>query len=231
MTHRAVLLVTVSLLLAPTAVEAVTFNLVYRGPGSASPDPDATTNPDDPSGALLAAHMQEAAAEWTDIVEDAHVMTIDYFYAGSTAVPTETANARTLTPNINGSRAVIGEIKFYDSRPWYYDPNPQSDNEFGMTPVLLGDLSVADQDAGFRQGVLGSPLLEVGYRGGAVVANSPADNGFDLLSAARHEIGHLMGVTGSANLLQAGAEAGFDEDYDFDPALVGGASLAVRRWR
>lgn len=221
-------------LLCPTFSFGVNFNLVYRGPGSASPDPSATAPSFDPSGTLLAAQMQEAANEWSDIVEDSHTMTINYFYAGIGEVPTETANAATTSSIAVGTpfpnRTTVGEIKFFDGQvagiyDWYFDPFPQNDSEFAMGQTLFGSLTPAEKSTGFNTSVVGSPQLEVGHRG--VASSGLASTGFDALSVARHEIGHLMGVTNSGQLLAAGDET-LDGDYDFNPTFVGGATIAAK---
>jgi len=213
--------------LRPSPAQALDFNLVYRGPGSGQADARATTNPSDPTGALLIAHMQEASSEWADLIEDNHTMTINFFYAGATEVPTQTANARTLTSvdaNPDGSeenRTVLGEMKFFDgASTWFFDPTPQSDAEFNMEQIVLSDLSPADQAAGFNVGPGSAPQLEIGYRSSNSVA------GTDLLSTARHEIGHLMGVTSSFDLPAVGIETS-DGDYDFDPSFVGGVPVGA----
>lgn len=203
--------------LIPLPAAAITFNLIYVDP---SMDPESIPPKQDASGTKLTAILEQAAAEWADIVEDNHTMTIRYYYAD---ISSQTANAQVTGVGPGALRTTEGVMKFYPDRDWYYDPTPHSDSEFQMQSTVLDDLSAQDQALGFRTGPAGLPQLEVGYRG--MSSHPDAFNSPDLLSSARHEIGHLMGVTG--NLSPATNETLPDSDYDFPSGMIGGLSGAV----
>lgn len=209
--------------IAPAA-QALTLNLNYRGPLSASPHPDATAHVTDAKGIQLIKHMQRAAADWEAIIEDNWAIDINYFYANEDEVPSMTANAGVRQEvTFNGKqRALSVDIKVYDQWDAYFDPTPDDDVEFtGFEQTLLQDLSPQLLADGFNLGSGDASLLEVGYQ---LVGNSGIAGRFDLLTALRHELGHGLGVT-SALVSQTETA---DGDYDLNPSLVGGAEVGVK---
>lgn len=204
--------------LIPLPAAAITFNLVYVDPAT---DSESIPPKHDAGGAKLTAMVEQAAAEWAGIVEDDHDMTIRYYYAD---ISSQTANALPTAVSPDFRKTTEGLLRVYPDRDWFFDPTPHSDSEFQMRATVLDDLSTQDQAAGFRTGSGGLPQLEVGYRGDS--SDPDAANSVDLLSSIRHEIGHLMGVTG--NFTAATNETSSDLDYDFPTALIGGRSGAVR---
>lgn len=202
--------------------QAINFDLIYLDQAS---DSRAKPPLEDPNGARLRAIVEHAAAEWTDIVEDNHTIELRYFYGDEMAVPSQTAVAQTLSATSDGRRTLVGELIFYNERDWYWDLTPSTDSEFAMAATLLGDLSPSEQSAGYVQTGTPIPQLEVGYRG---QASDPAVlDKIDLLSTARHEIGHHMGVTGAPQLSYISTEAA-DGDYDFPASLLSGRRGAVK---
>lgn len=213
----------ICMLVQSSDVAAINFVLNYTGPDGSNPvDPRSVVNPEDPGGLLLTAHMQAAADDWADIVEDNFTMSIDYYYAGASDVPTLTANAPADTVTPDGRRTLTGRIQFYVDRDWWFDPTPTNDLEFNLSRTIVGELPAAEQAAQLTQVSGNTHALEVGYRGspnGSVLVD-----GADTLSAARHELGHHMGVT---NQLPQSLIETNDGAYDLPPGLNGGAVLEV----
>ena len=209
-----VIVAAICLLATAKPVAAITFNLNFVA---------GAINPNDPTGSGLMSIMQEAANRWTDIIEDSHTMTIDVSYATSCPVG-GIACAGVVLPNVTLNRTVLGTIKVDPTHNWYFDPTPGDDSEFDFTQTLHRDLTSSQKTAGYS-GTNIEPLLEVGF-GGADNGSDPNVAGkSDMLTAALHEIGHLLGVTGN---LSAGFFETLDGDYDLPPSLLAGRTMAVK---
>ena len=135
-------------------------------------------------------------------------------------------------PAEQNNRVVWARIIFNPNRNWWVDSTPLNNSEFDMAQTLFRDLP-GNQQAGWFSG---SPpnLLEAGFSG-AVNASAPAvmqvpgsanatQRSRDLLTYILHELGHTVGVGGTA---AAANEFGTDGDYDINPTLAGGAVFAV----
>ncbi len=164
---------------SPSA-SALTINLAWLGPGSGTPHPAAVTESLDPTGALLMAHMRQAADEWEALIEDNHTMSIAVFYSTTAYVGTSTASMDIWTRDATNRRTVTGRAAFSIDLDAYYDPTPGDDSEFSpFQQTLVGDLSPTAQAAGFNLPP-GPPLpLEVSYQAGQFLAGNR-----DLLTVA-----------------------------------------------
>ena len=230
MSVRLLLLVTLAWMLPVSPTLAITFNLEYRGSDSQNPHPLATSRPDDPGGTLLSAHVAQAASDWADVIEDNYSMTIHYFYESADSLPgeTTTAVANTVTQiAVNApvpNRTLLGELKFSAEKNFWFDPTPADDSDFSFTQTVLNDLSQADRAAGFVEGPAGAGGLENGYLG---VGNPGGiDSGqTDLLSAARHELGHLMGFNRQIDFARAVVDS--DGVWDLVPGLIDGRTVGA----
>ena len=118
-------------------------------------------------------------------------------------------------------RADTARVRFSDIRDWYFDPTPTNDNEFDLTQTLYRDGPATD----FNTIGDGQPLLEVGYRGSDNNTAPGVSDGFDALSTAMHEIGHLLGITN--NLVFAQAEYA-DGDYGLPTTMTGGVAMGAK---
>ncbi len=208
-------------LIRPLLAHAVTFELNYL--------PDAV-NPSDPDGVGLAMVMESAANRWADIIEDDHVMTINFSYydnnasgVGPCGIGVKTACAPIVEDSPDQDRTVEGNVLFYAHRNWYIDPTPQDDSEFDLSQTLLADLSPQQASSGYSGSPI-EPLLEVGYRGSGNGSDPNVAGSVDMLSTAVHELGHHMGIT---NQLRAARIEAEDDDYDLPAELLGGTAMAV----
>ena len=169
----------------------------------------------DPNGTRLMAMMQRAASHWGDIIEDGHDLSIDVIYG-----TLETADAAVLTTS-DGFLADTALIRFSDTREWYFDPTPNDDSEFDLSETLFGD----GAGGGFNTAGPGQPMLEISYRGQENGSDPNASLGFDALSTAMHEIGHVLGVT--SHLIGARVEYA-DGDYDLPASMTGGIAMGAQ---
>lgn len=195
---------------------AITINIEY------TTDTGGEENPNwDENGAILIAHFQAAKAIWEALLPGGGEYTFDFQWdddldPGELARTTENAADLFIefTPGIN----------------WYADPTPYDNAEFNLaTQRLYSQLSAADQTFYFpgtappgglevnyqSTGIASSPALNTLSSSGQNLAGTmtpiDASNGFDLLSTVVHEIGHVLGISGT--------EPG---EYNIDPQHVGG---------
>ncbi|MFO0898329.1 MAG: PEP-CTERM sorting domain-containing protein [Pirellulales bacterium] len=182
----------------------------------------------DPTGAELKKIVQAAANVWEDILEDKHVVEIEFGYQDLDAAKLGLATLN----ETKGGRPTKGQIAFDTKtnpqegmpvdRLWYFDPTPANSSEFDLQQTLVRDLTPAAKGLFYD----GSPrdLLEAGYRGDALPgAPAAAQNGYDLLTVAMHELGHTLGFLGPVS---AGETA--DNVYDVDPLNTGLMPMGVK---
>ncbi|TWU29863.1 dockerin type I domain-containing protein [Bythopirellula polymerisocia] len=201
--YRLAVVITLTCLAFSTPnAQAITISMNY---GGGSPPPF------DPDGSKLKAIVAAAGAIWGDYILDDQNYSFDLRW--------EDIDGGTLGQHQPGwlldSRDLVFDTKDSNGnwRDWFFDPTPFDNSEFDMQSTLVRDLSPLAADRAYG----GSPpaLLEAGFSG---VATSPASLGkHDLLSVVLHEMGHMLGYNFS----------GFDDDYDFSPATIGGLNLSV----
>lgn len=201
---------------------AITINLTFDSGASDSPNFDST-------GALLQPIMQAAADYWEDIIEDTWTIDIEYYYDNLS----DANGTLGLHNNLDGgpvAKPTTARIRFDTTlngveRLWYFDPTPTNHSEYDLQQTLYRDLNATNQSGGANAWFNGAPpdLLEVGYRGNSAAgAPAAAQNGFDILSTAIHEIGHAIGLTGNVTSPETN-----DGDYDVNTAFVNGAVMAI----
>lgn len=176
---------------------------------------------DDPGSAKLAAVMQAAADHWEDIIEDFHVVEVEFGYQNLDGMflaqaPVLTNNGRPLTAAVLVDNLTSGGA----DRGWYYDTTPNNHSEYDMQQVLARDID--DQSDFFNHGTP-PDLLEVGYGGDAFpAASADARNNVDLYSVLLHELGHIIGHVFSRDNTEID-----DGDYDINPNLIFGNTLGA----
>ncbi|TWT91796.1 hypothetical protein Pla108_41740 [Botrimarina colliarenosi] len=213
-----------ALALAAGSAKAITFDLVYRGPNSGNPHPDALNHFVDTDGSQLIAHVAEAARRWSEIVRDPHTMRIEYYYANEANTPGTTATGPSFESiafnNGAKNRTTFGAIRVYNQYDLWFDPTPEDDSEYDLSQKVVDDLTFDEEKAGITRGA-GVGGVEVGYEG-----QRAGGAGGDMLRVMMHEIGHMMGIT---NWLEQGViEADTDGDWDLRPNLISGRVLALK---
>jgi hypothetical protein len=180
--------------------------------------------PFDPDGALLDGLAHHAADIWEDVVEDPWTVTISVQYDNVSGLASGTAT------QILSGKPIVGEVKIdtFDDmgveQPWWFDPTPEDDLEFEFLQRLYRDLTPTQKSQWY--GGNPPPMLEVSYRGSADSSAPPeASGGFDMLTSLVHEMGHVLGLSGS----MAQSEAVTQGDFDFDvlPLHVSGNEMSV----
>ena len=149
-----------------------------------------------PDGAVGGGTLEEvfnAAADWwEDAIDDPHEVTIHYSWgdAGS-SLAVHRLDAQGGDPN----RETEGTIIFSDKISWYIDSSPDSDSEFLIFTPFFTDL--------------GGGTMNVGRVFTGPTGNVTGRN--DLLTVAKHEIGHALGL---ASFNTAFQEENDDGDID-----------------
>ncbi|MBN1908180.1 MAG: PEP-CTERM sorting domain-containing protein [Pirellulales bacterium] len=203
------LLVLALLLLGSPQAGAINIVMNFNSGASAYPDYD-------PDGSKLVTMMSYVEGYYQDIFEASGTLNVEFYYANidSLAVHNNTGTS--------GGKPTSCRIRLDTNRTWFFDETPLDNSEFNMTQYLYRDLN-ATQKADYYNG---SPpnFLEYAYKGNDN-GTGPAEsiNGYDVWSILLHEMGHGLGMTGNV----AFWEAWWDEEYDVDPDLVWGASMAV----
>lgn len=224
------------------SAQGVSFNFTYNAAQSTPPATisDSFGPISDPNGTVLMNMVQNAADMWSDVILDDWTINVELRWQA----PSSAGNSAQMfqfqahpgntdgDPAEQNNRIVWAQVIFNPNRNWWVDSTPFNHSEFDMAQTLYRDLPAAQQTGWFA----GPPpnLLEVGYSG-AVNATAPAAmqvpgsasatlRSRDLLSYALHELGHTVGVGGTA---AAANEYGTDGDYDINPALAGNTAFSV----
>ena len=170
----------------------------------------------DPTGDILTAHFEAAIDIWQDYIQIDRNYNLDFWWADIGAFG-DHRNPVFGPDEIRIDSMMAGGA----DQNWWPDPTPWEHSEFDFTnntgpsgsppwlgQTLYGDLTPTQQSDWFGGTV--PPLLEIGYRGRELTPTTT--NGNDLLTVVLHELGHMLGVNGSATLL---------------PEHIGGASPAT----
>ncbi len=207
--------------LSMAATPAAAINIVLNFDAGMSDSPSF-----DPDGSKLTDMMQAAESYWQDIIEDVHTLTINYWWddlddasgtLGKHGLVSQ-ADGRETEANVRLDTQTGGV-----ERLWFFDTTPSNDSEYAMQQTLWRDLTGA-QVANWFNGTA-PEVFEVGYRGNATAgAPAAAQNGYDALSTAIHEIGHALGMSGDND--STVAETG-DLDYDTAANLLDGTSVGI----
>lgn len=223
---RLLALVAVLPLLGASAASAgLQINLTYQ--------PTVWAPTADPNGLLLTSIMEAAASHWETILLDDH--TLDVLFLYQDIGDSRLAFACFMAPDgqcLDGSGSVgntlpteaivvFDTIKSGQEVLYFYDPTPMHHSEFDFQHTLYRDLGASSQGLLYN----GAPpdLLEVSYRGDATAeAPAAAQDGFDLLSVALHELGHTLGMLNEFS----GGETQ-DGDFDVNPDFVDDAVMSV----
>ena len=162
-----------------------------------------------PLSALIASAFDAAADWWEAAILDDYTLTIDYAWSplsgGTLGVHNLILEGG--TPN----RESLGIIRFDSdlSSTWFIDPTPHENSEF---------LTFTETELD-----LGGGLMNVGR-----VFTDPTGDAvgrFDLLSVAKHEIGHALGLSGDNTAFQL--EIMGDGDIDIVGGALDGAVLST----
>jgi hypothetical protein len=195
---------TAALFLAATPASAI--NIVFHYDEEERPSFD-------PDGIELRRLADAAAQLWESYIIDGRTYNIDLSWGD---LPDDTHGRRVGYPF-----PIQSTIKFNANTPdWFFDPTPFQSEEFELETrtTLVRDMTPEAIDAAFE----GTPplLLEVGFQHFAS-GGSPAAGKLDLFTVILHELGHELGYNNTIN----------DDDYDLDPADIGGASLGMMEFK
>jgi len=164
------------------SASAVTINITFRSAGQnfslGTPNP-ATSAGNTAGGGTLQNVMAEAASWWEGLILDVGLYNVDFGWVGLLG-----ANLAVATQFNVPQPGTGGTIRF-DSRLstlWFADNTPGLNEEYSTLTQFSQDL--------------GAGAVNVGrvYTG----ASGAAAGRIDLLSVAKHEIGHLLGVANTA---------------------------------
>ena len=125
----------------------------------------------------------------------------------------------------SGGKPTSCRIRLSADYDWWYDPTPFDDSEFNLVSKRASQYTQSSLNSWYDYaGTTVPDFLEVQYEG---YTNSSAPAAarahFDAWTVLMHEMGHGLGMTGAV----AGGEYA-DDDYDFDPDLVWGNTVAAR---
>ena len=193
------LLLTMSLALAAPAATITLLDFGGAAPANAV------------GGGDLSAIMQQAASEWAVLYPEPFVLTIAFTWGplGSGALAQHQTLAQEGTPN----RETIGAITFENngSSVFFLDSTPWDNSEFTTFTQSTADFGGGEMEVGrIWSGAVGAAL-----------------GAYDLLSIARHEIGHALGL--SSGNFSYHAEAWPDNDIDVTgPRPFAGAAIPTR---
>lgn len=167
-------------------------------PGTASSAVGAPTTT--AGGGTLQAIFDTAAKWWESVIHDPYAVIINYGWAdlAGGALGAHSLVSQGGSPN----RETQGSVRFDadDSTFWFLDPTPMASEEYLSFHKTNADLG-------------GGPM-NIGREYNNAIG--PAAGAFDLLTVAKHEIGHALGLSAANTAYQAET---FDGDIDIDPPL------------
>ena len=192
---------------------ALTVNVIYNPITSEGPS-------NDPFGTDLMAVVQAAANRWGELILDPWTVAIDISWQDPADMFGSNALAEGISTATSLGKPVSGYVRFNNTKDFFFDPTPLSDEEFDMQQTLYRDIDPILQASWYGGSV--PDVYEVGYRGGAFGGQPAETYDTDLFSVAMHEIGHVLGMNAEVNGGQVG-----DGDYDVNPSFVGGATMHI----
>ena len=210
--HRLVVAVAwlVAALSAGPAASALDIQIIVDRTGSYKPSYD-------PNLDELERVLNAAAQHWEDLIKDTHTMTFTVRYGNYGGLASTAWTAR------SGDRVTAADCTFAGLQPdWYFDPTTDVHSEYDMVNYLYRNLASGDQTDWFTGSV--PDELEAGCVGLAP-SGSPAYNKYDVYCVALHEIGHNLGLP--CPLDGAVDPRLIDNEYDFNPSLVNGNTMAA----
>lgn len=182
----------------------------------------------DPNGRILIAHMEAAAAIWSQIIKDGHEIRVQFQWeqldtAAAMNISHTSAKHYFDTDGDGHNESSVERvtnctIKVDPDVAWYVDPTPTDHSEFGpMQQLLYRDMTAAQKS----QAYAGSPpdLLEASCD----MAPGAGVSGQDLLSTLLHEMGHGLGFTEFC--------IDVDSPYRLPRQMVWGADVRVHEER
>jgi hypothetical protein len=155
--------------------------------------------------------MEAAADQWRDIIEDNHTVEIRYWWLA----PEKGAPDALVLERDGSGRPTNSRMRISSNLTYFYDPTPDTDEEFDMRPKLYRTTHPVEQAEAFA---CDTPpeIFEVAFNG-----REPNDTDtLDLVSVAIHEMGHALGLSD----IDPGV---CDEDIDLTTEPVQGYAIST----
>ena len=204
-----VLLVALFTLMSASQVSAIDINMTFNSGASTSPSFDS-------NGSKLISMMASVEDYYEEIFTADWTLNVEFYYddldSGTLATHNNLATS--------GGKPTSCRIRVNDSSYWFIDSTPFNNSEYDMDITYAGELG---SPGTYYNGTVPG-MLEYSHRG-----YTNGSEGFlhmfqqDMWSVLLHEMGHGLGMTSAV----ASGETS-DYDYDFDPDLVWGNTVAAK---